>query len=138
MVLMEFQFMGTKGLIGMKIFKVIIMYYKVWADCICRVRMKGGGQSKWIFDFTGNASLIVDGVAGKPQMLTMPNNAVYESGISPIGATSLSLPQNGIVRLQLQVSYTFKRAEGVAVPMPGFNRTFNIPLHNPGYVSPKN
>jgi RHS repeat-associated protein len=88
--------------------------------------------------FTGNANLIVDGVAGKPQMLTMPNNAVYESGISPIGATSLSLPQNGIVRLQLQVSYTFKGAEGVAVPMPGFNRTFNIPLHNPGYVSPKN
>jgi hypothetical protein len=50
MILMEFQFMGTKGLIGIKIFKLIIMYYKVWADCICRVRMKGGGQSKWIFD----------------------------------------------------------------------------------------
>ena len=68
----------------------------------------------------------------------MPRNSVYDSGMTPIGITKLQLPQTGNVSLQLKISYTFKGPEGRAVPMPGLNKSLNIPFTNPGYLSPKN
>tara|TARA_R110002012_G_scaffold97951_5_gene235104 strand:+ start:49956 stop:58724 length:8769 start_codon:yes stop_codon:yes gene_type:complete len=87
--------------------------------------------------FTGSVNLVVNGVAGKSQSLVVPNNLVYETGMTPIGLSSFTLPHSGNVSLQLNISYIFRGPEGAAVPMPGLSRTLNIPFYNPGYLSPK-
>ena len=87
--------------------------------------------------FSGNANLIVNGEAMKGHSFVVPNSLIYETGMTPVGLISFTLPASGTVQLQLNISYQFKGPEGVAVPMPGLNRVLNIPLYNPGYLSPK-
>ncbi len=87
--------------------------------------------------FSGNAKLIVNGKVSSVHQFLVPNNLVYEKGMVPIGLTEISLPKTGNIQLELNISYQFRGPEGVAVPIPGLSRTINVPLFNPGYLSPK-
>lgn len=87
--------------------------------------------------FSGNANLIINGESMKGHSFVVLKSLIYETGMTPIGLTSFTLPAKGTVQLQLNISYKFSAPEDVAVPMPGLNRAINIPLYNPGYLSPK-
>ena len=88
--------------------------------------------------FYGYANLVINGQAGKRQKLVNDGSSIYQSGRHPIGNTSFYLPQSGKVQLEMNVTYRYISSDGfIALPMPGMSRLIDIPVYNPGYLSPR-
>ena len=70
--------------------------------------------------FGGNAEVLQNGKVVSSAPLTQPPSgaSIYETGKSPIGTTTLQLPNSGTVQVRVNAGYSIQVPEGGSLPMP--------------------